>query len=429
MPSKLIQWPALLGALALCAAAPAVRAQDSAALLDLLVKKGIVNDQEAEDLRADLAKSNMAALASTSMTPNLSKLVISGRIQYQFVNLNTDIAGTPADPAYVNHAFLRRIRLGFKANFGNDWSSFINYDLGSNNFDAAYIEKIFNPIWSFQAGFKKAPIGYEEYFISSGAQKAIERSTVTRYFVESNNGRRLGAGKYRQGVWVLGKIPSGLSWEFAVTNPEATGLVAGDTTGTGGAGNNGFAFWGNVGYSRPFAENQGLFKWGASYGFLPDQGGEVAGAGTGPVAGNDLAVWSTYADLRYRQFSLLGEYFGSDNERGVSATRDSHSHGYWVMASYRTGAFEPVVRYSYVDSDGRGVQLGDGIRSAASGGTHDKLSEWFFGVNWYLLGNEAKHEVKLQAGYLLGESKDVPITGAKAKATAEGFRTQLQVNF
>ena len=411
---------ALLAAL-LCAGT--VLAQDSGPLIEALLRKGILTDQEAEDLRADLANDATAKLASTSLMPNLSKLVISGRIQYQFVALDTEINGTTADPAYVNHAFLRRVRLGFKANFSNGWSSFVNYELGNTHFDAAYIEKIFNPTWTLQAGFKKAPIGYEEYFLSSGGLRAIERSTVTRYFVESNNGRRLGGGKYRQGVWLLGKNPAGLTWEFAVTNPEQTAVVAGDSTGTGSAANNKFAYWANVGYSKAFAETQGLFKVGGSYGFLPDQGGKTLGAG------NDLTVMSLYADLRYRQFSLLGEYFGSDNEKGASATLDSQSSGYWLMASYRTGAFEPVVRYSYVDSDGRGVQLGDGIRSAASGGTHDKLSEWFFGANWYLLGNEAKHEVKLQAGYLFGESTDVPITGARAKAYVQGFRSQLQVNF
>ncbi len=398
-------------------------AQDSGPLIEALLRKGILTDQEAEDLRADLANNNAAMLASTSATPNLSKLIISGRIQYQFVSLDTDISGTTADPAYVNHAFLRRIRLGLKANLFNGWSSFINYDFGGNNFDAAYVEKIFNPMWTVQAGFKKAPIGYEEYFVSSGALKAIERSTVNRFFVESNNGRRLGAGKYRQGVWVLGKDPSGFSWEFAVTNPEATGVTASDTIAQGNNTNNGFAYWAHLGYTHTFPEMAGNLKLGASYGFLPDQGGKTLGVG------NDLSVWSVFADLRYRQFSLLGEYMGSDNEKGASATLDSKSYGYWVMGSYRHGAYEPVVRYSFTDSDGRGIQTGDGIRSAASGGTHDKLSEWFVGVNWYIIGNEAKHEVKLQAGYLFGESEDIPITGARAKADVQGFRSMLQVNF
>jgi hypothetical protein len=398
-------------------------AQDSGPLIDALLRKGLLTDQEAEDLRADLANNNAAALASTSVTPNLSKLTLSGRIQYQYASLDTDINGPSADPAHVSHAFLRRVRFGVKANFYNGWSSFINYDFGSNNFDAAYIEKIINPVWTLQAGFKKVPFGYEEYFVSSGALKAIERSTVNRYFVESNNGRRLGGGKYRQGLWILGKDPSGFSWEFAVTNPEATGVSATDTTGTGNATNNGFAYWGNVGYTLAFPEAAGSLKTGASYGFLPDQGGKTLGAG------NDLSVWSVYADLRYRRFSLLGEYFGSDNEKGASATLDSNSWGYWVMGAYRFGPYEPVLRYSFTDSDGRGIQIGDGIRSAASGGTHDKLWEWFVGANWYIIGNEAKHEVKLQAGYLFGESEDLPITGASAKASVEGFRSQLQVNF
>jgi phosphate-selective porin len=416
-----LQWLALAGGLALTTAS--VIAQDSGALIDALLRKGILNDQEAEDLRADLANNNAAALASTSATPNLNKLIISGRIQFQYAGLDTSINGPTPDPASVNHFFMRRVRVGFKANFFNNWSSFINYDFSSNTFDAAYIEKIFNPSLTLQAGYKKAPIGYEEYFLSSGALKAIERSVVTRYFVESNNGRRLGGGKYRQGVWLLGKNDSGLTWELAITNPEATGVASGDSTLTGNGGNNNLAYWGSVGYSRPFAENQGLVKVGASYGLLPDQGGKTLGTG------NDLSVWSIYADARYRQFSLLGEYFGSDNERGASATLDAKSSGYWFMATYRHGAYEPVIRYSYIDSDGRGVQIGDGIRSAASGGTHDTLEEWFFGANWYIVGNEAKHEIKLQAGYLFGESQDVPLTGAAAKANVQGFRTQLQVNF
>lgn len=398
-------------------------AQDSGPLIEALLRKGILNDQEAEDLRADLANDNTAKLVSSSLMPNMSKLVLSGRIQYQFAGLDTDISGTTNDPAHINHFFLRRIRFGMKATFSHGWSSFINYDFGSSSFDAAYVEKIFNPMWTVQAGYKKAPIGYEEYFLSSGGLKAIERSTVTRYFVESNNGRRLGGGKYRQGVWLLGKNTSGLSWEFAVTNPEATGVAAGDSITTGATTNNSFAYWANVGYSKSFSEGKGVFKTGASYGFLPDQGGKTLGVG------NDLTVYSVFGDLRYGKFSLLGEYFGSDNEKGASATLDAKSSGYWVMGTYRHGAFEPVVRYSYTDSDGRGIQIGDGIRSAASGGTHDKLSEWYFGANWYIVGNEAKHEVKLQAGYLFGESTGIPITGAAAKANVQGFRSQLQVNF
>jgi hypothetical protein len=349
-------------------------------------------------------------------------MTISGRFQSQFVALDTSIHGPTPDPAHVNHFFLRRIYVGFKPVFSNGWSAYLNYDFAGSTFDAAYIEKIFSPALVLQAGFKKAPIGYEEYFISSGALKSIERSALTRFFVEANNGRRLGAGSYRQGVWVSGKYANGWSYEFAVTNPEREESSAG-TAGVGSAANNTFSYWGNVNYQKAFSEGRGLFKAGVSVGFLPDQGGKVLGVG------NDLKVWSLYADMRYGKFSILGEYMGSDNEQGVSATRDSNSTGYYIQGSYRTGPWEPVVRYTFVDSDGRGIQTSDGIRSSASGGTMNELMELFLGVNWYIVGNEAKHEVKLQAGYLFGESRDT-INGASGpKANVQGLRSQLQVNF
>jgi hypothetical protein len=396
-------------------------AQDNSALVDLLLRKGVLTDQEAEDLRADLAKENSAAMVSTSKIPNLSKLIFSGRFQAQFVSFDTSIHGPTVDPAYVNHAFLRRIYLGVKPIFTNGWSAYLNYDFAGSTFDAAYIEKIVSPKLTLQAGFKKAPIGLEEYFISSGALKSIERSAATRFFVEANNGRRLGAGSYRQGLWLSGR-EGDWTWEVAVTNPEREESSSG-TAGTGSTANNVFAYWGNVNYSKAFAENRGLAKFGASVGFLPDQGGKTLGAG------NDLMVWSLYGDVRYGNFSVLGEFLGSDNEQGVSATLDSKSFGYYLQASYRHGAYEPVIRYTFVDSDGRGIQTSDGIRSTPSGGTMNELSEIFVGANWYIVGNEAKHEVKLQAGYLFGETRD-SITGSSGpKAYTQGFRSQLQVNF
>lgn len=412
---------ALLGS-ALLACAAVATAQDNTALIDALVRKGILSDQEAEDLRADLANENAAALASTSKGPNLSKLTISGRFQAQYVGLDTNIENA-ADPAANHHFFLRRIYIGFKPVFTNGWSAYLNYDFAGSTFDAAYIEWAKNPLAVIQAGFKKAPIGYEEYFISSGALKSIERSPITRFFVEGNNGRRLGAGSYRQGLWLSGKKDN-FSYEVAVTNPERL-EGSSDVIGTGNASNNNLAYWGNANYNFLLGQSSAVpstLKTGVSLGFLPDQGGKVLGAG------NDLTVWSAYADFRRGPFSLMGEYFGSKNEQGVSAIRDSESSGFWIQPSYRFGAYEAVVRYTYVDSDGRGVQTSDGIRSAPSGGTMDVLSEWFVGLNWYLLGNEAKHDVKWQAGYIFGKSEDA-LNGSHAEANTKGFRSQLQVNF
>ena len=74
------KWLALLsGAFLLAGAA---FAQDSGPLIDLLVKKGLINDQEGEELRADLARDSSAAVVSTiSGGKSTNSIALSGRLQ------------------------------------------------------------------------------------------------------------------------------------------------------------------------------------------------------------------------------------------------------------------------------------------------------------------------------------------------------------
>lgn len=393
-------------------------AQDSGPLIDLLVKKGLINDQEGEELRADLSREASAAVTSTiSGGKSTAGLSIAGRIQVQYAGLATDISGTSADPVSTSHFFLRRIYLGAKANLGNGWSSSINYDFAGSTFDEAKISWAQSALFNLDVGFRKVPFGLEEWYTSSGSLKAIERSPGTRYFVEGNNGRRLGAGSYRIGVYAGGKDDSGLFYNVAITNPERDESAAG-VASSGGATNNNLAYWGNVGYTGKGSEGL-TYTLSASVGLLPDQGGKTLGAG------HDLTVYNAFADITSGAFDLQLEYFGSKNSQGVSATQDSSSSAYSIQPSYKVGEFwELTTRYTYVDSDGRGVNLSDGIRSAPGGGTMNNMNEWYFGFTRFFRGND----VKFQLGYILGESNDT-ITGGSAKAKTSGVRSQMQVNF
>ena len=396
-------------------------AQDSGPLINLLVKKGIVNDQEAEELRADLTRDSAAAVVSTiSGGKSTVGLSISGRLQVQYAGLGTSIAGNPIRPVSTEHFFLRRIYWGAKANLGNGWSSTLNYDFAGSTFDQAFITWRKDDALSVDVGFKKVPFGLEEWYTSSGSLKAIERSPGTRYFVEGNNGRRLGAGSYRIGAFVGGKLDSGLFYNAAITNPERNEDGIAGVTSAGNNTNNSLSSWGNLGYVGKIGtgEEAGTYTLSSSVGYLPDQGGKVLGVG------NNLTVYNAFADIAKGPFDLQLEYFGSKNDQGVSATRNSKSSAYSIQPSYMMGNIEYVVRYTLVDSDGRGVNLSDGIRSAPGGGTMNKLSEWFIGGTYFFRGNDCKW----QLGYIAGESKDT-VTGGTAKAKTEGVRSQMQVNF
>jgi hypothetical protein len=207
-----------------------------------------------------------------------------------------------------------------------------------------------------------------------------------------------------------------LFYNVAVTNPERDESAAG-VASVGTNANNNLSYWGNLGYVSKLSEDTTLTVSG-SVGLLPDQGGKTLGIG------DDLTVYNGFVQLLKGPIDLEGEYWGSSNKHGVSATQDASAWAYSLQASYMFTKLEPVVRYTYVDSDHRGVNLSDGIRSAPGGATMDTMDEWFAGVNYYFRGND----VKWQTGYIYGESRDT-VTGGPAKAKTEGIRSQLQVNF
>jgi phosphate-selective porin len=411
--------------LALCGAfifatASTVPAQDSGALLEVLVRKGIISDQEAEDIRADLVRDAAQPPAiATGGSSYTTRLRISGRIQAQFAGLDTGIENA-TDPASTNHFFMRRVYLTARADLGPDWNANVTYDFAGSLFDAAWVQWRKSEDLTFDFGLRKVNLGYEER-TSSGSLKAIERSGVTRYFVEENNGRRIGAGSYRVGVFMDGKVGN-FFYGAAVTNPERA-VNFSSAAGVGNSSNNGVALWANAGYNGTF--EGGSYVIGAGAGSLPDQGGKTGTAPFGVGTGNDLEVYSLYTDITAGSFGLAAEYLWADVERGASATADAKPSGFWIQPTFKFNEqLEAVFRYSHLDSDGRGVNVSDGVRSAPSGATHDKLSEMFFGGNWYIKGND----LKFQAGYVYGESEDT-VAGLPAEAKVHGVRSQLQLNF
>jgi hypothetical protein len=426
MINRTTKWLALLGGVILTASV--ALAQDNKALLDALVKKGILTDDEAKQIAAEVSTGQTATPVVTGASKYLQKLTISGRIQTQFDDIDTKVNNsTVPHPAATEHFLLRRIYLGFKADLGNGFSGTVVYDFANLSFDTAIIEWKQSDALAIDAGLRKVPFGYEEN-TSSAVLKAIERSPVTRYFDESNNGRRLGAGSYHLGLFAGGKRDSGVFYNLAITNPERDEFSTGDATSnatpgvnnTGNSTDNNLAYWGNIGYGGKCSACS--FKLGVEGGYLPDQGGP---SNTGQGNGQSLTVYGGFGDVTVGDFNLQAEFLGSKDQLGASPVHGAKPSGFWVQPAYMiTKEFEGVVRYSFVDTDGRGINLSDGIRSAPSGGTMNKMEEYYFGGNWYIKGND----VKLQAGYILGKSMDT-VTGGNARAKADGFRSQLQLQF
>lgn len=109
----------------LLSAIPA-RAQDSGALLDLLVRKRLISDQEAEDVRAELTKEISSTSAGKwKLSTPITELELYGdaRVRYEVRTAETgspDTLNAIGDNTQRNRARYR-LRLGLRGTLADDW--------------------------------------------------------------------------------------------------------------------------------------------------------------------------------------------------------------------------------------------------------------------------------------------------------------------
>ena len=102
-----------------------VRAQEAGALLDLLVKKKLITDQEAEEVRAELTKevSTTSAGKWKLSTPiNEIELYGDARMRYEYRGGRT-AGDNPTNPNdwYERHRERYRVRIGLRGTLADDW--------------------------------------------------------------------------------------------------------------------------------------------------------------------------------------------------------------------------------------------------------------------------------------------------------------------
>ena len=106
-------------ALGFAISAAAAFAQDSGPLIDLLVRKGIVTDQEAEELRVELLKDFTAnsSAGKLNLSSSLSEFKLSGDLRMRYeANSQTPELATGGAPV-SNETSRQRLRFRFNGDF------------------------------------------------------------------------------------------------------------------------------------------------------------------------------------------------------------------------------------------------------------------------------------------------------------------------
>jgi len=219
-------------------AASSAHAQDSGALIDALVKKGVLSDQEAEDIRTDLTKEyNTTSAGKIEISSFISHLQLYGdarlRYQYQNVRSNTDFAGPSGGPEDESRNRYRyRLRLGALYTYDAHWSAGVRLETGtsasSNNEDfGRYFDK-----YGSELNVELIYLEYKNKFsLFDGTTTVADGKnfkTVTDPGIEVGVDARIGKHPKQillsEAFWDPDTNPAGVSEEFTFSNVGVDGL-------------------------------------------------------------------------------------------------------------------------------------------------------------------------------------------------------------
>jgi len=427
------------------------------ATLDLLVKKGLITAEERAKTLDEAAKARLASGLNKVFVKedNAKRLTFAGRVQTQWESIGyseTTATGT-VEGIDTNNVLMRRAYLGFKADIGEGISAELVYNFADNS-DAgvsspptvragAFDKVIFthdSSLGKFDLGYQKVQWGLEEN-TSSSKLFTVERSLVTRYWAEAENARRTGFGARHVGLHYSNK----LVLDAAGTLEYGAALVNAKQ-GYNTTGINDFGTYANVAYTYKITDTN-RHTVGVNWGKNADVAASNAVTNFGGSL-DEISGFNPYFKSQFDKLVIQGEMQTTNVDQKVATSAaiggaERDPTGYNLILAYKfTDAIEGVVRYSYLDTDGRGIRASDGFRdttmiNAATGatlsGTYNKASSYYVGVNYYFVD----HNAKICFGYEKGQLKDTfsynadgsITTNSANKADVDAFRLQAQVLF
>ena len=224
--------------------ASVAHAQDSGALIDALVKKGVLSDQEAEDIRVDLTKEyNTTSAGKIELSSFISHLKLFGdaRLRYNYSNAQT-YSATPAPaggPAsgHVNNndesQYRWRLRLGAEYTYDPHWSAVVRLETATGNDSTNtdfgnYFDKTANTIYVGQVYLR-----YQNQFSLFDSTSTVANgknfNTVTDPGVDAGVDIVVGRGPSQitlsEAFWDEDLNPDGLAEQFTFKHVGVEGLT------------------------------------------------------------------------------------------------------------------------------------------------------------------------------------------------------------
>ena len=337
------------------------------ALLEVLLKEGVLTTEQVKDIRS---QAEVKAEANRNI---VSSIRIRGRIQPQFGyarGRNED-----GDTEEYSTFELRRVRLGAAGELGPDWSFLVEANVTPDNTNLQFASLRWRafPEANVVVGFDRPVFGHEIY-TSSAFLLTPERSNLSTTFLPSNRISLTGAQV--QGQW------EDFTYSAGVFNSELGTNTAGESSR--------FIFGGHLGGPLP---DMGEVSHTFRLDYLQNEKEDTSLLFVNKAIA--LSHQLEWENLETRAEVMWGESFDNDSVGG-----------FYIMPAWSlTEQWQVVARYEWMKAryDDAFQAPNRYIRRTFSGSPRgDRFDAVFAGLNYFVMG----HDLKLQWGLEWSDLRD-----------------------
>ena len=418
---------------------------DDSLLLDTLVEKGIITEQEATEIKKSNAEQSVCLPA---VTKSFKAVFI---LQTRFTHTHQHTSPLGVSFSDTNRFYIRRLIPAFFADITENSKVMISMFFPSGNplntFD--YEIDIDHEIFKGKLlmGYWMVNYATEEYD-SCTQLFTPDRSFLCLYFGSYGDGgfdadkktaysTQLGFAGYHTGMYWYGEHPKNpeLKYSLALVNSQPGFHFS--------SRDNGIGTWLTLEYetkNRPY-----YLRSGITFGYSSHLTAAIDDAHALPsniVENGDAYGFNPFLRFNYDRFTFHAELMYARLEYGrtrssniplyTNKSEAASPWGFYVMTAYKLfklgdwGEIEPIFKFSYLNTDGRGVRLSDVVHSMKNNGLYDKVYCYYGGVNWYVRGRYLKYTVGFEYYDIFGD----PYTGSSARNGATNqVVAQMQILF
>lgn len=374
-------------------AVTSVHAQDSGALVDALVKKGVLTDQEGEEIRADLTKEYATTSAGKlNVSNHITQLKLYGdaRWRYEYVGQDGQIAGNSNSH---NWRARYRVRLGADYVFTDNFKAGFELESGTEN-DSSN-QNIGN-------GFSKASINVGLLYLT---YKPWDFVTLT-------GGKMKNPFYTTDLVWDADINPEGAAelfkWDisddftFGVTTAQFNYTENSDSAGLSGSSNSkmqdSWIYAGQLPMTYKFSKDVKATLAPAFYTTTGNNASTVVSgspSSTGTFSAMNLNVITAPGDVSFKVFEQKAKFYWDLAYNASGESRIHQTYGIVNQNNDLTDNMAWLVGFQIGDSKKKGDWLvGVDFRQTGLGAVDPNLADSDFGN-----GNLNQQGVKIRTGY------------------------------